>query len=93
MYEIALGGVLLTMLLVLIRAVKGPTVYDRLLAGNVFSTTTILLIAVAGFLEGRPEWLDLAIVYACVAFTGVIAVAKFARFGQLARDDRRGPRP
>ena len=65
MFDVALGGVLLTMLLVLIRAVKGPTVYDRLLAGNVFSTTTILLIA----------------------------VAKYARFGQLARDDKRGPRP
>jgi multicomponent Na+:H+ antiporter subunit F len=91
MFAVAMAGVLVTMVLVLVRAVKGPTVYDRLLAANVFGTSTILLIAVAGFLTGRPEWLDLAIVYACVSFTGVIAVAKYARFGNLARDDRRRP--
>lgn len=89
MFEVPMIGVLVTMLLALVRAVKGPTAFDRLLAANMFGTATILLIAVAGFLTGRPEWLDLAIVYAVVNFTGVIAVAKFARFGQLASDDRR----
>ncbi len=89
MFEVPMLGVLVTMVLALVRAVKGPTVFDRLLAANMFGTATILLIAVAGFLAGRPEWLDLAIVYAVVNFTGIIAVAKYARFGQLASDDRR----
>lgn len=85
---VALAGVLVTMLLVLVRALLGPTVYDRLLAANSFGTGTILLIAVVGFWNGRPEWLDLAIVYALVNFVGTIAVAKFARFGNLANDER-----
>ncbi len=88
MFTVAMFGVLVTMSLVLVRAIKGPTVYDRVLAANSFGTATILLIAVAGFLTGRPEWLDLAILYAIVNFTGTIAVAKYARFGELA-DDRR----
>ncbi|MCA8970792.1 MAG: cation:proton antiporter [Planctomycetes bacterium] len=88
MFDVAMGGVLVTMFLTLVRGVLGPTAYDRLLAANVFGTVTILLIAVAGFWTGRPEWLDLAIVYALVNFAGTIAVAKYARFGGLAHDER-----
>lgn len=91
MFAVAMAGVLTTMLLGLVGALRGPTVFDRLLAVNMFGTKTILLIAVAGFLNGRPEWLDLAIVYALVNFSGMIAVLKFARFGGLADDhDYRG---
>ncbi|MAB89562.1 MAG: pH regulation protein F [Planctomycetes bacterium] len=89
MFVAAMIGVLVTMLLALVAAVRGPTVYDRILAVNMFGTKTVLLIAVAGFLAGRPEFLDLALVYALVNFIGTIAVLKFSRFGNLGRDDRR----
>lgn len=82
-------GVLFTMFLALARAALGPTVFDRILAANMFGTKTVLLIAVAGFYTGRPEWLDLAIVYALVNFAGTIAVAKYCRFGNLAHDHMR----
>ncbi len=87
MFEVAMVGILVTMLIALIAAVRGPTVFDRLLAINMFGTKTVLLIAVSGFLTGRPEWLDLALVYALVNFIGTIAVLKFVRFGNLGRDD------
>ena len=90
MFIAAMVGVLVTMLLALVAAVRGPTVYDRILAVNMFGTKTVRLIAVAGFLAGRPEFLDLALVYALVNFIGTIAVLKFARFGSLGRDDHRG---
>ena len=48
---------------------------------------TRFAIAVAGFYMGRPEWLDLAIIYALVNFVGTIAVAKYYRFGNLASDE------
>ena len=83
MYEAAMIGVLVTMALALTRATLGPTVYDRLLAVNAFGTQTVLFIAVLGFLSERPEWLDLALVYALVNFTGTIAVLKFFEFGDL----------
>ena len=82
-------GVLVTMFLALARAALGPTVFDRILAANMFGTKTVLLIAVAGFYTSRPEWLDLAIVYALLNFAGTIAVAKYCRFGHLAHDDQR----
>jgi multicomponent Na+:H+ antiporter subunit F len=83
-------GVLITMLLALIRASLGPTVFDRILALNMFGTKTVLLIAIAGFLHERPEWLDLAIVYALINYVGTLAVLRFAKYGSLAQDDSHG---
>lgn len=77
-------GVLVTMALALLRSVLGPSTYDRILALNSFGTKTVLLIAVAGFLDGRPEWLDLAIVYALINFIGTLAVLRFSKYGSLA---------
>lgn len=79
-------GLLITMALATGRAAAGPTVFDRILAANAFGTQTVLLIAVVGFLTGRPDFLDLALVYALMSFIGVIAVLKFVRFGNLATD-------
>jgi len=87
MFAAAMLGILVTMFLALVAAVRGPTVFDRILAINMFGTKTVLLIAVSGFLMGRPEWMDLALVYALVNFVGMVAVLKFVRFGNLAHDD------
>ena len=87
-FVIATLGVLTTMVLTLVRAFLGPTVYDRVLAANMFGTKTVLLIAVAGFLTGRPEWLDLAILYALMNFTGMIALLRFSKFANLASDEQ-----
>ena len=71
--------------LALTRAILGPTVYDRILAVNMIGTKTVLLIAMLGFLTGRPDFLDIALVYALINFIGVIAVLKFRRYGNLAQ--------
>jgi multicomponent Na+:H+ antiporter subunit F len=84
MFATVLAALLVCMVLTLARAVLGPTVFDRVLAVNSFGTKTVLLIAVVNFLTGRPEFLDLAMVYALMNFIGTIAVLKFARFGDLA---------
>jgi len=87
-FVVATLGVLTTMALALVRAFLGPTVYDRVLAANMFGTKTVLLIAVTGFLTGRPEWLDLAILYALMNFIGMIALLRFSKFANLASDER-----
>ena len=84
MFVAASAGILISMTLALVRALMGPTVYDRVLAVNMFGTKTVLLIAVYGFLTGRPDFLDLALVYALMNFISTIAVMKFTRFGHLA---------
>lgn len=85
MFAVAAAGILVSMGLALTRAFLGPTVYDRVMAVNVFGTKTVLLIAVLGFLTERPEFLDLALVYALINFIGNIAVLKFFEMGDLGR--------
>jgi multicomponent Na+:H+ antiporter subunit F len=76
-------GILACMILATARAVLGPTVYNRILAVNSFGTLTVLLIAVLGFMTGRPDFLDIALVYAFINFIGTIAVLKFIRHGDM----------
>ena len=83
MFAVAAVGVGIGMTLAMIRALLGPTLYDRVLALNIFGTKTVLLIAVLGFLAGRPEFLDLALVYALINFIGTIAVLKYFEVGDL----------
>jgi multicomponent Na+:H+ antiporter subunit F len=87
MYTAALAAILVTMGLALVRAGLGPTVFDRILALNMFGTKTVLLIAVIGFITRRPDFLDLGLVYALMNFIGVIAVLRFAKFGRFADPD------
>jgi multicomponent Na+:H+ antiporter subunit F len=83
MFAAATLAILVAMALALTRALLGPTVYDRVLAVNSFGTKTVLLIAVLGFLAGRPDFLDISLVYALINFIGTIAVLKFLKFGDL----------
>ena len=75
----AVAALVVTVLLALIRAYLGPTVYDRVVAVNAIGTMTVLLIAAVGFLMGRPEFLDIALVYALINFIGTIAVLRYIK--------------
>ena len=81
---VAVFGVLVTMAMALVRATRGPTLYDRILAFNTFGTATVLFIAVLGFLTGRPDFLDLALLYALLNFIGTIAILRYFKHGSLA---------
>lgn len=83
MFTLATAAVLVALGLVLVRAMLGPTVFDRALAVNGAGTIAVLLLAVIGFLTGRPEFMDIAIVYGLLNVLGTIAVLKFFRYGNL----------
>ena len=80
---IASLSVLAAMGITLIRALRGPTVYDRVLAVNSFGTLTVVVLALHGFLTERPEFLDIALVYGLINFIGTVAVLKFFEYGDL----------
>lgn len=92
MYYAATIAILVTMGLALARALLGPTVYDRVLAVNMFGTKTALLLSVIAFLYGRPDFLDLALAYALINFISVLAVLKFVQDHAL-RKPQRGRKP
>lgn len=80
MFIVATITILIVMVLALIRAFIGTTIYDRILAVNMFGTKTVLLIAVYGFLTGRPNFLDIAMIYALINFISVIAILRFFEY-------------
>jgi len=82
-YYAATLAVLVSMALALARGLLGPSVFDRVLAVNTFGTKTVLLIAVLGFLTGRPDFLDISLIYALINFIGTIAVLKLLKYGDL----------
>ena len=74
---------LVSMAMMLGRLLGGPTLYDRLLAVNSFGTKTVLFLCVFCFVIGRPDGLDIAILYALMNFIGTIAVLKFFSYRAL----------
>ncbi len=88
MFIAAAAAIVVTMALALTRALLGHTVYDRILAVNMFGTKTVLMIAVLGFLNGRPDFLDLALVYGLINFIGTIAALKFFEYSHLGHGGR-----
>ena len=80
---IAMLAVLAAMAITLVRALRGPTVYDRVLAVNSFGTLTVVALALHGFLTERPEFLDIALLYALINFIGTVAVLKFFEYGDF----------
>ena len=89
MFAVTTAALLAAMALAMCRALLGPTAYDRVLALNNIGTKTVVLIAVLGFLNGRPDFLDLALVYALINFIGTIAVLKYIEYGDLGAHSRK----
>ena len=90
MFAGAAAALLVAFALAVVRAIKGPTVFDRALAGNTIGSLAILLLSVLGFLTGRPEFLDIALTYGLLNLIGTLAVLKFFRHGDLAHDVEEG---
>ena len=76
----------ITGILILIRIIIGKTTFDRILAVNSLGTVIVIGIALHGFYSNRPEFLDIAIVYALINFIGTVAVLKLFSTGTLGEN-------
>lgn len=93
MFLVACVATLVAMVLVVARAIAGPTLFDRVVAANTIGALAILLVASVGFLLGRPEWLDIALTYALLNLISTLAILKFFRHGDLAFVPDEAPKP
>ena len=76
----------ITGILILVRIILGKTTFDRILAVNSLGTVIVIGISLHGFYSSRPEFLDIAIVYALINFIGTVAVLKLYSTGSLGGD-------
>lgn len=63
--------------LVLYRVIAGPTTHDRVMAVNVIGTSIVMILALIAAGLDRPEYLDIAIVYALLNFVLSLVVGRF----------------
>ena len=77
MFAAAMVAVLVSLALAMARAILGPTMFDRVLAANSTGTLAVLALALIGFVTGRPEFLDIAILYTLLNLIGTIAVLRY----------------
>ena len=64
-------------LLCLVRAVLGPTAPDRVVAIDALTSLLVAAFVLLGVHYRAPIYLDVALVYAFLAFLGTLAVAKY----------------
>jgi multicomponent Na+:H+ antiporter subunit F len=65
------------------RAIVGPGTYNRIVAANVIGTKAIVILVLVGYIIERPQFIDVALMYAAIAFIGTIIIAKYAERGEL----------
>lgn len=72
---------ILSVVAVLWRLARGPTIWDRILAYNSASNRIFVLLATISVLTQRAGYLNATIVYAALSFLGVVILARFAERG------------
>ncbi len=69
--------------LILLRAIRGPTTFDRILAVNTMGTKAVILLAVISFVDGRADFLDIALLYALLNFIATVVILKYVEYRRL----------
>ncbi len=77
---VAIIALFVAIALLLIRVFAGPTLYDRVLAVNSVGTKVVVVLGLVGFIMKRPDFLDIALLYALINFVSTIAILKFFRY-------------
>lgn len=60
----------------LIRAVRGPRIADRIVAGNMMGTMVMVIIAVLALMLDEDYLADICLIYAMISFLAVTVLAK-----------------
>lgn len=78
-------SIFLSVLIVLsiYRALKGPTVSDRVIAINLMTTLVIAIIGLLAYYFNQTSFIDVAILYAMIGFLMTVAVVKYLEKGSL----------
>ena len=75
--QAAIAMLLIAMAQVLWRLARGPTAADRVIALDLLSVLVVAFLVSISIYAGETSYLDVAIAYACIAFLGTVALARF----------------
>lgn len=86
--EAALGLLIVAILLVLVRLIRGPNLGDRILALDTITVLAMGFIAAIAVLTGFTLYIDIAIAIGLVGFLSTAALARYL-LGRAGKEDRR----
>ncbi len=72
-----------TAILAAYRAIKGPTIADRLVAISVIGTTTLIVLVLVGYVYNQPIFVDISLTYAMLNFLVIIAASRYLELGGI----------
>jgi len=77
LYYIILPILSISVILIMIRFIQGPSIVDRVIALDLIITTGIGIIAVYSIITNQPTFLDIAMILALIAFLGTVAFSYY----------------
>lgn len=76
LYVVSMSVLALCILFILIRAIRGPRLTDRIVCSNMAGTVVIMIIAILSQWIGEGYLADICIIYAAVSFVAVVVFYK-----------------
>ena len=77
LYYIILPILSISVLLIAVRFLKGPSIVDRVIALDLIITSGIGIIATYSIITNQPTFLDIAMILALIAFLGTVAFSYY----------------
>ena len=77
LYMVILPVLAISVLIIFVRFLKGPTLSDRVVSLDLLITTGVGIIAVYSIVTNQPAFLDIAMILALIAFLGTVAFSYY----------------
>jgi len=82
-YFVVLGALMLSIIMAIIRVIKGPTAPDRIVGLDTINTIVIASMIIFGVAAGSVIYIDVAIVYALLSYISTLFIAKYLEGGEF----------
>ena len=79
--KIGIYILLVAMLIILVRLLKGPSLPDRIAALDLLAFTVLGIVLLIMIITGQKEYLDIVIIISLVVFMATVAIAKYLTKG------------
>lgn len=86
--KIALLGISLSILGLIYRLIKGPSMHDRVIALDAIGINLIALVALISIVLKTSSYLEAILLLGILSFVGTIAFAKFLEKGEIFERER-----
>jgi multicomponent Na+:H+ antiporter subunit F len=86
--KVALLGVSISILGLIYRIIKGPSIHDRVIALDAIGINLIAIVALTSIVLDTSAYLEAILLLGILSFIGTVAFAKFLEKGEIIERER-----